>query len=78
VVHTNKFFKDIFPDLAMLLLLWGALLTVLTSTVAPLVAYLVNLTCGISDYEIQLRKEILSLKKVRVCRRYNAAYHYSL
>jgi hypothetical protein len=48
----------------MFLLLWGALLTSLASMVAPLVAHLVTLTCGITDYEIQLRKEIRDLKKV--------------
>ena len=50
----------------MFLLIWGAVLTSLASIVAPLVAYLVTLTCGITDYEIQLRKEILDLKKVKV------------
>jgi hypothetical protein len=48
----------------MILLLWGAVLSTLTATVAPLVAYLVRITCGISQYEIQLRKDILDLKKV--------------
>ena len=50
----------------MFLLIWGAVLTSLASIVAPLAAYLVTLTCGITDYEIQLRKEILDLKKVKV------------
>jgi hypothetical protein len=49
----------------MILLLWGAVLSTLTATVAPLVAYLVRITCGISQYEIQLRKDILDLKKVQ-------------
>jgi hypothetical protein len=53
---------EIFP--VMILLLWGAILSTLTATVAPLVAYLVRITCGISQYEIQLRKDILDLKKV--------------
>jgi hypothetical protein len=48
----------------MFLLLWGVLLTALASLVAPLAAYLVALTSGITDYEIQLRKEIRDLKKV--------------
>jgi hypothetical protein len=56
------FFRRYFP--VMILLLWGAVLSTLTATVAPLVAYLVRITCGISQYEIQLRKDILDLKKV--------------
>jgi hypothetical protein len=56
------FFRRYVP--VMILLLWGAVLSTLTATVAPLVAYLVRITCGISQYEIQLRKDILDLKKV--------------
>ena len=47
----------------MYLLLWGSFLSVCSLVISSLVKLLIYLTCGISDYEITLRKNIKDIKK---------------
>ena len=47
----------------MYLLLWGTALTVCSQLVKPVVNFLLNMTCTITEYEINLRNEIRDLRK---------------
>ena len=47
----------------MYLLVWGSFLSICSMAVAPCVKFLLYLTCSISDYEIDLRKNIKDAKK---------------
>ena len=47
----------------MFLLFWGIFLTLCNQLVSSLVNFLLNLTCTITEYEVDLRKEIRDLRK---------------
>ena len=47
----------------MYLLIWGTFLTICSQLVSPLVNFLLNLTCTITDYEVKLREDIRDLRK---------------
>ena len=47
----------------MYLLIWGTFLTICSQLVSPLVNFLLNITCTITDYEIKLREDIRDLRK---------------
>ena len=47
----------------MYLLLWGTTLTLCSQLVRPVVNFLLQLTCTITEYEINLRTEIRELRK---------------
>ena len=47
----------------MFLLLWGSFLAVCSQLVAPLVKLLLHFTCNITEYEVELRRNIKDLRK---------------
>jgi hypothetical protein len=47
----------------MYLLLWGSFLTLCSTLISPLVDILVHISCSITDYEIQLSRDIRQLRK---------------
>ena len=47
----------------MFLLVWGSFLTACSQLVSPLVTFLLDLTCTITDYELNLRAEIRDQRK---------------
>jgi len=49
-------------DFKMFLLLWGSLLSLSSTLVAPISKLLVSLTCNITEYELELRRNLKEVK----------------
>jgi len=47
----------------MFLLLWGIFLTIMSTLISPITQFLVSISCTITEYEIEVRKEIKNLKQ---------------